>query len=251
MSNVTPGLVCGHHHLLLRARPGHAGTAAATDDVPRGARADLVAARRRPRPGDDPVVGDARRGRGAAVGDDGDRRPPRVPVVHRGQPRRARRRLRRGRRAAGHGVRRHRPPRARRGRRGLAENERYLREAGAAWSACTPRSPAPTTRWRPPPASPGDLGVGVHIHVAEGPTTRRRRPPGGAGAGRLAARPLRAPRPPAARHHRPQPAEQHEQRRRLRPPGALANRSSSAPTASAPTCWRRPAWPTSPCGPTT
>ena len=40
--------------------------------------------------------------------------------------------------------------------------------AGGAWSACTPRSRAPTTRSRRPPGSAADLGVGVHIHVAEG-----------------------------------------------------------------------------------
>ena len=41
--------------------------------------------------------------------------------------------------------------------------------AGAAWSASTPRSRAATTRSPRPPNSPGDHGVGVHIHVAEGP----------------------------------------------------------------------------------
>ena len=39
---------------------------------------------------------------------------------------------------------------------------------GAATSAYTPRSPVATTRWRPPPNSPGHHGVGVNIHVAEG-----------------------------------------------------------------------------------
>ena len=41
--------------------------------------------------------------------------------------------------------------------------------AGAGWSACTPRSRARTTRWRRPRGSPPTSGVGVHIHVAEGP----------------------------------------------------------------------------------
>ena len=64
-----------------------------------------------------------------------------------------------------------------------------------------------------------DLGVGVHVHVAEGAVdadagdrlaaARRRR---------LAARPLRAPRPRPARHDRPQPAVEHEQRASATPP---------------------------------
>ena len=78
--------------------------------------------------------------------------------------------LRRGRRARRVRLRRHRPPRRRR-RAPRARRERALpaRRRARAWSACTPRSRAPTTRSPRPPGWPRDLGVGVHIHVAEGP----------------------------------------------------------------------------------
>ena len=106
------------------------------------------------------------------------------------------------------------------------------------WSACTPRSRAATRRSRRPPAWPRDLGVGVHIHVAEGTVDRD------AGK-RLAALAdeswllvhARAPRTRPAGHDRAQPAVEHEQRRRLRAARPRdRTRSCSAPTASGPTC---------------
>ena len=116
-------------------------------------------------------------------------------------------------------VRRHRSYTAHDARacRGLAENERFLRAGGRGMVGVHAAFTCQTTRSRRPPIWHRRLGVGVHIHVAEGiddidagarlAVARRRR---------LAARALRPPRPAVARHHRPQPAQQHEQRRRLR-----------------------------------
>ena len=91
--------------------------------------------------------------------------------------------------------------------------------AGAAWSGVH----AAFTCSDDTLAAAADLarqhGVGVHIHVAEGPADAgaadRLRAPDGR---RLADRARRAParRPRAARHGRPQPTLQHEQRGRLR-----------------------------------
>ena len=103
--------------------------------------------------------------------------------------------------------------------RGLAENERFLRAGGRgmvgvhAAFTCTDDTLAAAA------GLAADLGVGVHIHVAEGPEDAAAGHGWPRSPGRLAARPLRRPRPAAARNDRPQPAQQHEQRRRLRPAG--------------------------------
>ena len=107
-------------------------------------------------------------------------------------------------------------------RRGLAENERYLRGGGRglvgvhAAFTCSRRDARGGRR-------PGPRPRRRRAHPRRrGPGRRRRRgPPRAPRAGRLAARPLRAPRPPAARHDRPQPALEHEQRGRLRPSGTV------------------------------
>ena len=61
--------------------------------------------------------------------------------------------------------------------------------------------------------------------------------------------------PAAGRDDRPQPPVQPEQRRRLRPPGAVGAAPATgwcwAATASAPPCSRSSPWPTWPSGPTT
>ena len=97
--------------------------------------------------------------------------------------------------------------------RGLAENERYLRAGGRGMVGV---HAAFTCRDETLEAAAGlaaDLGVGVHIHVAEGcRRSRCRCPPRSARRRRLAARPLRASRSAVARHDRPQPAIEHEQR---------------------------------------
>jgi len=61
---------------LLGARPGNAGAAGGPHDLRGDPRAGLVAPRRGPRPGDDPLVGDARRRRSPRERHHGDRRPP-------------------------------------------------------------------------------------------------------------------------------------------------------------------------------
>ena len=175
-----------------------------------------------------------------------DHRPPRDPQRDRRQPRRDRRRLRRGRRAGGVRLRRHRPPRPRRRHGGAwPRTSGSCAPAAAAWSACTPPSRAPTTRSTPPPTSPRDLGVGVHIHVAEGPVDRdagaRLAAPD---AARLAARPLRPPRPttcPGTIVHNPR-SNMNNAVGYARP-ARFPTRSRSAPTASAPTCSRSSASP--------
>jgi len=53
-------------------------------------------------------------------------------------------------------------------RRGLEENRRFLQAGAGAWSGCTRPSPATTRPWRRRPAGCRP-GSGVHIHVAEGP----------------------------------------------------------------------------------
>ena len=123
-------------------------------------------------------------------------------------------------------LRRHRPPRRPRrdadgARRGLAENERFLRRGGRgmvgvhAAFTCSRRHARGRRRPRPPtsasactstsPRAPSTRDAGDRL----APLAHRR----------LAARALRPPRPRPAGHDRPQPPLQHEQRRRLRPPG--------------------------------
>ena len=106
-------------------------------------------------------------------------------------------------------------------RRGLAENERFLRAGGRGLVGVHAAFTCTDDTLEAAAGLAADLGVGVHIHVAEGPDD--------AGAGERL-RPLAADDwllvhcveldRDAARHDRPQPPQQHEQRRRLRPPGA-------------------------------
>ena len=115
------------------------------------------------------------------------------------------------------------------------------RDGGAEWSASTPRSPAPTTRWPRRPTRRAH-GVGVHIHVAEGPDDvgAAARLGGLTGDDWLLIHGVHLADDHGLRgHDHPQSALEPEQRRRQRP--ALAGsptRSDSAPTASGPTCWR-------------
>ena len=224
-TTTTGGLVCAHHHLYSALGARHARAAPPARVVPGDPGADLVAARCRAGPGDVALVGDARRARGAGVRDDRDRRPSRVAERDRGQPDRDRGRLcrsrracRRARTASPTGTARPAP------RRGWPRTRGSSAPVDAAWSASTRPSPAPTRRSRPRPTSPRDLGTGVHVHVAEAhrrcgcreatrPSHHRR----------VAVGALRAPRGRrrSARHHRAQPAEQHEQRGRLRPARSL------------------------------
>ena len=125
-------------------------------------------------------------------------------------------------------------------RRGLAENDRYLRAGGRGMVGVH----AAFTCTDDTLAAAAELArthqVGVHIHVAEGPADagaadRLRRPAADDWLIVHGVHLARRPRP--ARHRRPQPALQHEQRGRLR--GARRGsptRSRSAPTASVPTC---------------
>ena len=101
-------------------------------------------------------------------------------------------------------LRGHRPPRRLTApRRGLAENERFLRAGGAAWSASTPlhllgRDPRGRRR---PGRRPGRRGA--HPRRRGHGRRRRRRPAREAGRRRLAAGPRRPPRPGAARARSP------------------------------------------------
>ena len=183
----TPGLVCAHHHLYSALARGMPAPPQDADLLPGDPGAGLVAPRLRPRPGDDPLVGDARRPRGPGAGDHRHRGPPRVAPRHRGVARRHRRRLRRGGGAGAVRLRGHRPPRARRrparpggepplpegggpgpggGPRRLHLPRRDAGGGGRAWPpisgwGCTstwPRARAtspPPTDW---PASPGTTG---------------------------------------------------------------------------------------------
>ncbi len=169
MSAVTPGLVCAHHHLYSALARGMPAPPKVADELPGDPGAGLVAPRHGARPGDDPLVGDARRPRGARERHDRDRRPPRVArtpskgsldVIAEA--------------CAEVGVRsccaygitdRHGPDGA---RRGLAENERFIRAGGRglvgihAAFTCTDES------LRAAAGLAADLGVGVHVHVCEG-----------------------------------------------------------------------------------
>ena len=202
-----------------------------------------MAARPRPRPRDDRG---GRRVLGALEALEarhhGDRRPPRVAERDRGQPRRDRRRVRRGRRAGACAATASPTATAPTApRRGLAENERFLRGGGrglvgvhAAFTLLRRDARRGVPGW--PPTS------------ASACTSTSPRTPIDAGAGSAARRPRRPTTGCSSTactstgtlpgHHRAQPPLEHEQRGRLRPPGPLPNPSCSAPTASAPTCSR-------------
>ena len=97
-----------------------------------------------------------------------------------------------------------------------------------------------------------DLGVGVHIHVAEGPDD--------AGAGErllplarddwLLVHCVQLDRAlPGTIAHNPRSNMNNASATPARP--VVPTMSCSAPTASAPTCWRSSGWPTWPTAPTT
>ena len=158
MSAVTPGLVCAHHHLysaLARGMPAPPRVATQLRGDPR---AGLVAPGHGPRPRDDPLVGHARGARGARERDHRDHRPPRVPNAIEGSLDVI------AEACAEVGVRsvlaygitdRHGPDGA---RRGLAENERFIRAGGRGLVGSTPPSPAPTRPCAPRPTSPQSWG---------------------------------------------------------------------------------------------
>ena len=81
-------------------------------------------------------------------------------------------------------------------RRGLAENERFLRAGGRGLVGVHAAFTCSDETLDAAAGLAAELGVGVHIHVAEGPEDRRCRCAArGAGGRRLAARALRAARP--------------------------------------------------------
>ena len=178
------GLVCGHHHLysaLARGMPAPPRTPTSFTEI-----LELVWWRldARPRPRDDPMVGDARRRRGAGV-----RARPSIidhhasPERHRGLARRDPRRLHRGRRADRHLLRGHRPPRPRR-HAGRAGRERALHprppRPDRLASAPTPASPCRSRRLeagRRPGCGPRRRGAHP---CGRGPGRRRRGPAPGA-----------------------------------------------------------------------
>ena len=88
-------------------------------------------------------------------------------------------------------------------RLGLEENERFLRGGGRGLVGVHAAFTCERATLEAAAGLAADLGVGVHIHVAEGPARcRRTRPHPGADAGRLADRPLplHARRSRSARH---------------------------------------------------
>ncbi len=254
MTAVTPGLVCGHHHLYSALARGMPAPPQQADRLPVDPRTDLVAARRRARPRHDP--GSAMLGAlealecGTTAIVDHHESPNAIEgslsVIAERAPRSG---------CGGVRLRRHRPPRHRAGaERGLAENERFLRaggrgmvgvHAGFTCSDDTLEAAAGLAqRSRRRRAHPRRRGTRRR---------RRRRTARAAGGRRLAARPLRAPRPTTLpRHDRPQSPLEHEQRGRLRPArSASPTLSCWAPMASAPTCSRSSASPTCDSGRTT
>ena len=134
-------------------------------------------------------------------------------------------------------------------RRGLAENERFIKAGGRGLVGIHAAFTCSDESLRAAAGLAADLGVGVHVHVCEGDRRRRRTAPTGRPhPRRLAAGPLRPPAhgSRAARDDPPQPDVEPEQRRRLRQSGPLQRtRWPSAPTGSAATSSRRSAWPTS------
>ena len=217
------GLVCAHHHLYSALARGMPAPPAAPDGFHRDPRAGLVAARRRP------STSRCIRGRrmlgalealecGPRPSSTTTSRPTPSRAASTSSPRRA---PRSGVRVVcAYGVTdRHGPDGARRG----SGRERALpgRAAAGAWSASTPPSPAPTHAGGRGRAGRRPGRRRAHPRGRGPRRRRRRRAAGRAGHRRLAAGPLRAPRPRAAGHDRPQPPLQHEQRRRLRPPDAV------------------------------
>ena len=108
-------------------------------------------------------------------------------------------------------------------RAGLAENERFLRSGGRGYVGAHACFTLSESTLEAVAGLAADLGQGVHIHVAEDASIGRWGATRGLDDRRLASRPLRAPRPSASWDGGSQPALEHEQRRRLRPPRALLN----------------------------
>ena len=106
-------------------------------------------------------------------------------------------------------------------RRGLEENARFLRAGGRGLVGVHAAFTCSDDTLEAAAGLAADLGVGVHIHVAEGPEDHA----AGARLEALAADDWLLVHcvlldRDAARHDRPQPAVEHEQRGRLRPAGA-------------------------------
>ena len=152
-----------------------------------------MATRRRPRPRHDPLVGGARRDRSAAVRHDGDRRSSREPGAIEGSLTVI------ADACAAVGVRlitclwRHRPVGRRRplvdsdwasppprmtagARRGLAECERFIRAGGTGMVGVHAAFTCSDETIEAAAGLAADLGVGVHVHVAEGADRSRSRP---------------------------------------------------------------------------
>ena len=106
-------------------------------------------------------------------------------------------------------------------RAGLAENERFLRVGRTRVRRC-PRLLHPFRGHARGGGRPGCRPRPGRAHPCRGGPRRfgGRRTARGRDDRQLASCPLRAPGPSAARHGGSQPALEHEQRRRLRPPGA-------------------------------
>jgi hypothetical protein len=154
---------------LLRPRPRDALTAEDTDHVRGDPRTDLVASRHGTRPRDDRVVGEARRTGSPRGGDHDDHRSSREPQRHRGEPVGHRRPPPRGgvRVLPAYGVTdRHGPDGA---RRGLEENRRFLSEGGRGWVGIHAAFTCEDDTIEEAAGLAEDLGVGVHVHVHEGP----------------------------------------------------------------------------------
>ena len=153
---------------LLDAGPGHARPAAAAAVVPRDPGTGVVAFRRRPRPGDDPALGDARGARGAGLRHHRHRRSPRVARRHRGLPRRDRRRLRRGGGCGwcaptGSPTATVPTAPAAASRRTVASS----RPAAPAWSGVHAAFTCSDDTMAAAAALAAEFGGGVHVHVAE------------------------------------------------------------------------------------
>ena len=171
-TDVTPGLVCAHHHLYSALARGMPAPPTDPDDLPRDPRAGLVAARQRARPAR------CSRGRRSSVALEALESGTTTIIDHHESPERHR--------GLALGHRRRPAPRSACGssaptgsptatgpdgaRRGLEENRRFLAD-GRPWasSGSTPRSPARTRPSRRRPSSRESFGVGVHVHVCEGP----------------------------------------------------------------------------------
>ena len=109
-------------------------------------------------------------------------------------------------------------------RRGLAENERFLRSGGQGYVGVHAAFTCTDATLEAAAGLAADLGTGVHIHVAEGQvdTPAAQRLADLSGPDWLLIHGVHLPDDHGlAGHRRAQSPLQHEQRRRLRPPGPL------------------------------